>query len=510
MKKDPIDRLFEEKLKNFSEAPGENVWEAIQTSLDKKKRSRRIIPLWWKLGGAAAVLALLFYLLNPLAEIPGAENQVSDTETLEDPLETNGVAPGPDSLSPALPSDALVVRPEDSAPENTAETPSGRTTREAAGIAGETGGTARNAAEKGGVPVQNNAYPENVDREASLAAGSGGEAKRRHEQLGNNKSSEENNSRLNGLQQPQELAANSEQGDASDEQRQAGKPGLPELSEERPAEVAHDEEALESSGKKSIFDEIAGQEEEALAATGNARWSVGPRIAPVYFNSFGQGSPIHSNFVSNSKSGNVNFSYGLSLTYQVSPKISIRSGIHKVDYGYDTNDITFSPTLSAGPNEQINTIDYTLTSRNLVVRNSSDAKAVQDALSVEVAAANPARDGRMVQQFGYVEVPVELNVALVDRKLGVHLIGGVSSLFLVANSVTLESNGSATEMGEANNLNPMNFSTNVGFGVHYDVTPRFQLNLEPVFKYQLNTFSGAAGTFNPYSVGVYSGLSFKF
>jgi hypothetical protein len=90
------------------------------------------------------------------------------------------------------------------------------------------------------------------------------------------------------------------------------------------------------------------------------------------------------------------------------------------------------------------------------------------------------------------------------------LIGGLSSLFLIDNSVTLESGGTATEMGEANNLNPLNFSTNLGFGLEYEISPRIQLNLEPVFKYQLNTFSDSAGDFNPYSIGIYSGLNFRF
>jgi hypothetical protein len=145
-----------------------------------------------------------------------------------------------------------------------------------------------------------------------------------------------------------------------------------------------------------------------------------------------------------------------------------------------------------------------------VVRTSAQAKVVQDAMSAEVAGEFPTRDGRMVQQFGYVEVPLELNFALLDSKFGVNIIGGMSSLFLVDNSVTLESNGSATEMGEANNLNPLNFSTNIGLGLQYEVSPKIQLSLEPVFKYQLNTFSESAGNFNPYSVGVYSGFNFRF
>ena len=116
----------------------------------------------------------------------------------------------------------------------------------------------------------------------------------------------------------------------------------------------------------------------------------------------------------------------------------------------------------------------------------------------------------MVQQMGYVEVPVELSYALVNKKFGVNVIGGFSSLFLVDNAVSLESQGFVTEMGEANNVNDINFSANAGIGLDYQFSPKIRFSLEPVFKYQLNTFSDTAGDFRPYTIGVYSGVNFRF
>ena len=195
------------------------------------------------------------------------------------------------------------------------------------------------------------------------------------------------------------------------------------------------------------------------------------------------------------------------VSYNVSEKLSIRSGVHKVDYGYDTNDIVFTSSLTTSTAQLIDKITYAQTSRNLVVENaprtSSDAVA-------DVAGQLQPFEGRMVQQLGYVEVPMELNYALIDNKFGVNLIGGVSSLFLVDNAVTLESEELITEMGEANNANSVNFSTNIGIGFRYGISDNIQLNVEPIFKYQLNTFSDTAGNFRPYSVGVYSGLNFRF
>ena len=198
------------------------------------------------------------------------------------------------------------------------------------------------------------------------------------------------------------------------------------------------------------------------------------------------------------------------VSYSLGKKLSVRSGVHKVDYGYDTNDISFSSSLNASTSNVIDNITYSEASKNLVVESNTQVRPPQAFAADDVVARNPTREGSMVQQFGYLEVPLELNYALIDKKLGVNLIGGLSSLFLVDNSVTLESRGIATEIGEANNLNEVNFSTNIGIGINYELSPKMQLNLEPMFKYQMNTFSESDGNFEPFSIGVYSGLSFKF
>jgi len=262
--------------------------------------------------------------------------------------------------------------------------------------------------------------------------------------------------------------------------------------------------------KKSIFEEIEKEDEQdAIAENSGDKWSVGPSVAPVYFDAFGGGSPIHSNFVPNSKSGNVNLSYGVAVSYAINKKLQFRTGVHKVDYGYDTNEIAFSSSLNSSTNSLIDNISYVRTSRNLVVRSTAVKTETAEAFQ-DISANDPGLDGRMVQEFGYVEVPLELNYALVDKKVGVNVIGGFSSLFLVNNKVSLVSDELTTTVGLANNLNEVNFSTNIGFGINYKFTPKIQANVEPVFKYQLNTFSDTAGSFNPFSIGVYSGVSFKF
>jgi len=56
-----IDRLFQEKLKDFEATPSHAVWENISAELQAEEKDRKVIPLWLKLSAIAAVLLLLLY-----------------------------------------------------------------------------------------------------------------------------------------------------------------------------------------------------------------------------------------------------------------------------------------------------------------------------------------------------------------------------------------------------------------------------------------------------------------
>lgn len=55
-----IDRLFQEKFKDFEASPREEVWKNISSRLQEKQRKKRVIPLWYKLASVAAILAFFF------------------------------------------------------------------------------------------------------------------------------------------------------------------------------------------------------------------------------------------------------------------------------------------------------------------------------------------------------------------------------------------------------------------------------------------------------------------
>jgi len=506
MDKKNIDKLFQEKFIDFEEIPDEKVWDAISASLHKKK-SRKLIPFWWKLGGVAALLAIIFTILDPFENKSDVAPILTDTENVEK-----------ENSSDQKDNKSISVEEVSKEQIQVADTDLIETNDKSNSFEDQEGDKAKtNRAKK---EIDFVAPKNNRTKTSQLAASDSGEAVQENKAnaISKDKRTSENSIESNeAIAEIDKRKSEENPKEKSEKNLLNEKLNIDNSIEEGVTNVTDkrkDGELVDETKKKSIFEEIEKQkdDEEALAENSKNKWSVGANLAPVYFNSFGEGSPIDPAFNTNSKSGEFNMSYGLSVAYGISKKLSIRTGISRVDFGYDTNEVEFSASLQGSLSGRLNNVNYSETAENVVIESKSEnAFAFADNKSASDVLANDIpRNGIVAQEFGYIEVPVELDYALVDNRFGINLVGGVSTMFLTNNSVALNGSNETIELGEANNLNNMNFSTNVGFGLNYKFTPKLRLNVEPIFKYQLNTFSDISGDFNPFSIGVYSGLNFKF
>ena len=200
--------------------------------------------------------------------------------------------------------------------------------------------------------------------------------------------------------------------------------------------------------------------------------------------------------------------YGVNFAYSISEKLKVRSGVSKVNMSYNVNNIAFSPAVNAIQLEGINSPS----NESIEVVSTARPQTNSDAITNEFGQEqfNNFSQGTINQQLGYIEVPLEIEYALLNKKFGINLIGGASTLFLDNNAVVINSGEGQLSLGEANNLNNVSFTTNVGLGLNYNLSKQFDLNLEPTFKYQLNGFNNNINNFKPYYFGVYTGFSFKF
>ncbi|MBT2160392.1 outer membrane beta-barrel protein [Zobellia barbeyronii] len=540
MSKKNIDNLFQEKFRDFEEIPDEKVWNAIEASLDKKKK-KKVIPIWWTLGGTAAALVIALVAFYPFSKNDVAPNIISDTEKVNDTKDdaiknTNKFIIEPtenidEAVVVSSKTDVDVNTVTDSYKEKKEDKNSNALNTEAPKKDTKNksdynqGFKTSQDTELAQIDQTEDAVNAEIETKNSDKVDYAFGAEKSQEAAtssANSRSNDDFNSPKNNPTEATGIAltenrSNNLKPNTEDPENSTSKTNVDDNITKSPDELGITENTTEEekeTEKKSIFDEIE-TEEEIVTADKSGRWSAGPNIAPVYYNALGEGSPVNSIFNENSKSGNTNLSYGLTVAYAINKKLSIRSGLNKVDYGYDTNGVAFSSTLQEASTEKIQNIDYSSTAKNIVVTsqssNFSSSPTSDSMFAFEISnATSSQRDGTMAQQFGYLEVPLELDYALIDRKFGLNILGGISSLFLIDNSVTLTSGELTTEIGEANNVNSVNFSTNIGFGVNYKFTPKIRFNVEPVFKYQLNTFSDVSGDFRPFSIGVYSGLNFKF
>ena len=233
------------------------------------------------------------------------------------------------------------------------------------------------------------------------------------------------------------------------------------------------------------------------------KWSVGPTIAPVFYNTLQNGSPVSDNLSQSSTTSDDALSIGVKVNYQISNKFFIQSGINKVELAYNTNDVNASISRTKNAYSNINT-DKSGVILSPVVNNQN----------IILPAANDLNksniSGDLNQSIEYFEFPLEMKYNLYDKKLGLNLVGGFSTLILTKNSVSIVSQNSVTDLGQANNLNDFNFSGNLGVDLDYKISKSWYLNVAPMFKYQFNTYSNNSGNFRPYYFGVYSGLNYKF
>ncbi|WP_456422716.1 hypothetical protein [Lutibacter sp.] len=219
--------------------------------------------------------------------------------------------------------------------------------------------------------------------------------------------------------------------------------------------------------------------------------SVATIFAPIYINSFGNGSGIDSQFKENPTSGNSSYSYGVKFAYKLNNKFSVQSGVNLINLGYTTNDVYITPGVAV--------IGFSNLSSNPISSKGNN-----------ISSKDITNTGSINQIFGYVEIPVEIKYNVTNGKLGVNLVGGFSTLLLNRDEVFIETSSFSQSLGSSNNLRSVNFSGNIGLDVDYSIHKNLYINISPMFKVQTNTFSKNSGSIQPYYLGVYTGLNYKF
>ncbi len=551
-----IERFFQEKFKEFEANPDPLAWDNISERINKKKNKKRAFPIWFKSIGIAASLIIGYFIFD---------NFSKDSKTL---IEKDSVVIGSEikqndnNIKPINNKNETIIVTNDKkiktelnekSVNNLNNVDAAAANEEKANVNSEITITSNNKKLDKNIAVSNN---KNVNSDNAVALNNNKNDKiidknkasenivlsnknklsekdkqdfvttnNKNQQVVQNKESVKNIDTYNNVNNSNEIVNNnsSTKNNAiannqeiknnntvdknaieevnqinEDEKFLTANKNLTQekLEENAIAKLEKPENALDK-----IMKEKTDKSKKKEIASNNEKWTIRPNVAPIFMESF-TGSPIHDIFKDNEKDFENQLSIGLAADYAITSKISIRAGINKFDLAYNTNDVAFyaDPSITTA---SLNTINFRPETQNLVV-NDRKARGTAPGNIPQIA-----ENGVMNQSFGYLEFPVEVSYKLFDSKIGLTLITGMSTLLLNKNEVSLISDSRKFVLGDANNLNNVHFSTNIGIGFKYKFWKSFEANVEPTLKYQINTFSYDSGGFNPYFLGIYSGISYR-
>ena len=507
-----IDRLFQERFKDFEVLPDDKIWNNIHDALHEKKK-KRILPLWWKISGIAAGFMLAFLAFqnfsNSLETTPTVvvapneikrvnENNDLPTNETKIAVETKNTGveernSNTNKVNEHKPTETRIA--SENAPSMTYEAEPRTSEKKRNNYSEHDKSTLQTASSgrKRAKIITKNAVVKNANQNKKSELSS--KNKYLKEEVASNSSTEKTSEKSEFTTQGFSKTADNVA--SASEKSTTKNSNIETFKEIDSTTLAPETNPLEEILQKKK------EKKEALAVAKTDRWQVTTNVAPVYFNSASNGSPIENQFAENSKSYENNLSVGVGVQYAVNKKLALRTGVNKVTLGYGTNDVVFFGALNSPGFNTLNSDNFNTNVEVLSSNNLDAIKPFEDNLQ-------NMESGVLNQRMGYYEVPLELSFAVVNRKFGVHLIGGFSTLFLNENSVSVQSPNATLSLGKANNLNEVHFSSNIGLGLKYGFWKSFEAHFAPTFKYQFNTFSRDAGNFKPYFVGLYTGISFKF
>jgi len=462
-----IDRLFQEKLKDFEAIPNPAVWNKIETSLQHKKKQRKAF-IWYRLGGVAAALLLGFFVFTNTATEPTIEIEETITDIEKNnskPIEIKTTTPKTDFQPNSTINNSTIVSTEKTilkTEKKQQPTPNTKTQKKNRSKLNPQQIAGLNAIEVDKIA----ASPQNI-------------GKKKHLTHFDTSIGELNDSIIKGKTIFEGLVYNDS------------------LQQESYAKTVPDTVLKKQLFQQKNLEEIVALEEIDKEKIEH-QWIVSSNISQLYSNTLSNKSSLDPLLNDAKKEGSTSNSFGLKIAYQASKKWTFQTGIHSVELGQTTKEIALNRNSSFQPFANTEISSFKNTTSNF----SNDNNGLND----EVKNTSPEN---ITQTYGYLEIPMEVKYALLEKnKFRLQLIGGFSTLVLTKNEIQIEKSNLLYSGGEATNLNSLNFSVNFGTDFEYHFSKNWFFDISPMIKMQTSTYNTSGN--KPYFFGIYTGINYKF
>jgi hypothetical protein len=259
-----------------------------------------------------------------------------------------------------------------------------------------------------------------------------------------------------------------------------------------------------------------------------SKWGMGGSLSPLYSFRYSSSEDNHDmNYFYNNENPGYGFTGTISAIFKAKKRLTIQTGIQFSRSGISRSDVLFYSNPETGNLLKSgilrNNIPYPIESSLGTITSQNNPFYLTDFVlpDGELYTGNlsalpefekyEAFQSTMVQSFEFMEIPFLVRYKLIDRKFGVNVMSGVGTSFLVGNDVFIYHQDEKIILGQTEDVSILNFTGSVGLGFEYSFNPKLSLNIEPTFKYFLNSFNtNPEVSTHPYFFGIYSGLSFYF
>ena len=262
-----------------------------------------------------------------------------------------------------------------------------------------------------------------------------------------------------------------------------------------------------------------------IAAASNRKKTsiqIGGLLSPVYNSKVSSGSQVNTvkaNEVEMNESGVNSLGGGFQMRINRGSRWSFETGVLYTQIGQQvSNSVSQDYILPksdalAAPMPTYNHMQLSNSMGNIIVERpvGSDFSYSESNQFVENGINNSGvslSDG-LKQTLEYLEIPMMARYALFKNFPYLSLAGGFSSNILVGNTAYAIDNDTQHGIGETEDIKPFVLSSSLGLGVDVPLGKMLHFSLEPRVKYFLNSVSSNSGfDFQPYSFGVYGGITF--
>ncbi|HEX7583519.1 MAG TPA: outer membrane beta-barrel protein, partial [Prolixibacteraceae bacterium] len=282
----------------------------------------------------------------------------------------------------------------------------------------------------------------------------------------------------------------------------------------------------------SIDQQIMNQNKQMMLAQNESqkkrRWLVGAQVSPTYSVSRSSHSNEYAaSMISSSSANPVDLGGGVSVEFKKGKRWSLQSGVYysgigqssgqsssssnsKNSFAADQGSKYFNTPVNIGAgtnkmsmNSTAGVIELNKIPSGMILGTSLEANTTVNAVILS--------NTSFIQSFGYLEIPLYLRYTLIDSRFDIEMLGGFSSNLLVGNQIFVEGSSGKALVGKTNDMQAVNYSGTLGIGLKYGLSKRIFLNVEPRLKYFLNSLnSNSSVTYKPYTIGVFTGLSYQF